>query len=142
MSSLPFNKCTGGGSLCVSGCDSPSCPSPDGCKLVHKSCNSFSSRSAGFPWRFSGLLPVAWLLRFLVNCLALCSGLPFVQAPCGSCCPGTCHVPLVNRSKATDLQQASPYLNGTEAAWCHKTQGHRVNLCRQPEVIFLSCLVQ
>lgn len=47
--------------------------SSDGCKLVHKSCNSFSSCSAEFPRRFSGLLPIAWLLRFLVNCVALLS---------------------------------------------------------------------
>lgn len=81
-------------------------PAFDGCKLVHKSCNSFSSCSAEFPPRFSGLLPVAWLRRFLVNCTALCSALPFVQAQRGSCCPGICHVLVVNRSEETALQQA------------------------------------
>lgn len=82
-------------------------PSCDGCKLVHKSCNSFSSCSAEFPPRFSGLLPVAWLRRCLVNCTALCSALPFVQAQRGSCCPGICHVLVVNRSEETALLQAS-----------------------------------
>lgn len=81
-------------------------PSFDGCKLVHKSCNSFSSCSAGFPPRFSGLLPVAWLRRCLVNCAALCSAPPFVPAQHGSCCPGICHVLVVNRSEETALRQA------------------------------------
>lgn len=84
----------------------PLSPSSDGCKLVHKSCNSFSSCSTEFPQRFSGLLPVAWLLRFLVNCAALCSALPFVQAQRGSCCPGICHALVVNRSEATAPLQA------------------------------------
>lgn len=119
---------------------------PPGCKLVHKSRNSFSSCSAGFPWRFSGLLPVAWLLRFLVNCLALCSALPFVRAPCGSCCPGTCRVPLARPlargSEAADLRQASLPPEWQGGSRVHKTQGRRVNLCLAAEVVFLSCLIR
>lgn len=58
------------------------------------------------PGRFSGLLPIAWLLRFLVNCVALCSVLTFVRAQCECHGPHTYHVLVTNGSKATAGLQA------------------------------------
>lgn len=107
--------------------------------MVHKSRNSFSSCSAGFPWRFSGLLPVAWLLRFLVNCLALCSALPFVPAPCGSCCPGTCRVPLARWLVAPKQQICGRpvcRLNGKEAAGYTKPKGAELIYASQQKSSF------
>lgn len=112
VSSLPFDRSqevtASQRSSVFQSCPLPVSVSSDGCKLVHKSCNSFSSCSTEFPQRFSGLLPIAWLLRFLVNCVALCSALPFVQTQRGSRGPGICRVLAMNRSKATSLLLAGP----------------------------------